>query len=99
MRIKIQIRMERANALRLALAFLRNAHTNRSTRLIPGIRSRNSVRKSWRFQRPLAFCHPADIRLLQPLFRLSFFCCSNLRLWLRGAGSASAVELGSFEEA
>ena len=56
MRIKIQIRMERANALRLALAFLRNAHTNRSTRLIPGIRSRNSVQKKlevfrglWRF--------------------------------------------------
>ena len=86
MRIKIQIRMERANALRLALAFLRNAHTNRSTRLIPGIRSRNSVQKKLEvFRGLLAFCHPADIRLLQPLFRTQLlFAVVTLRLWLRG---------------
>lgn len=78
MRIKIQIRMERANALRLALAFLRNAHTNRSTRLIPGIRSRNSVQKKLEVFRAFGVLPSGGYTPPPASFPDSAsFCCSN----------------------
>ena len=86
MRIKIQIRMERANALRLALAFF--CGTPIRIEALGWFRESEAEtlsRKSWRSLEPLAFCHPADIRLLQPLFRTQFlFAVVTLRLWLRG---------------